>query len=149
MCCCYCKSRFSKFPLISGVTKTLFNMVKKFEVNRTISKFSIICSLETFINQRDQTFLARSIRARITREKFLHVQKNVNIHTVKSVKSIRNILCRRQNCINLEYHVRRYDTETIENLVTPQLIIIHGARAAKKRMFPPNSFPGGRMSYVI
>ena len=93
MCCCYCKSRFSKFPLISGVTKTLFNMVKKFEVNRTISKFSIICSLETFINQRDQTFLARSIRARITREKFLHVQKNVNIHTVKSVKSIRNILC--------------------------------------------------------
>ena len=93
MCCCYCKSRFSKFPLISGVTKTLFNMVKKFEVNRTISKFSIICSLETFINQRDQTFLARSIRARITREKFLHVQKNVNIHTVTSVKSIRNILC--------------------------------------------------------
>ena len=93
MCCCYCKSRFSKFPLISGVTKTLSNMVKKFEVNRTISKFSIICSLETFINQRDQTFLARSIRARITREKFLHVQKNVNIHTVKSVKSIRNILC--------------------------------------------------------
>ena len=92
MCCCYCKSRFSKFPLISGVTKTLSNMVKKFEVNRTISKFSIICSLETFINQRDQTFLARSIRARITREKFLHVQKNVNIHTVKSVKSIRNIL---------------------------------------------------------
>ena len=97
MCCCYCKSRFSKFPLISGVTKTLSNMVKKFEVNRTISKFSIICSLETFINQRDQTFLARSIRARITREKFLHVQKNVNIHTVKSVKSIRNILCLRQN----------------------------------------------------
>ena len=93
MCCCYCKSRFSKFPLISGVTKTLSNMVKKFEVNRTISKFSIICSLETFINQRDQTFLARSIRARITREKFLHVQKNVNIRTVKSVKSIRNILC--------------------------------------------------------
>ena len=92
MCCCYCKSRFSKFPLISGVTKTLFNMVKKFEVNRTILKFSIICSLETYINQRDQTFLARSIRARITREKFLHVQRNVNIHTVKSVKSIRNIL---------------------------------------------------------
>ena len=93
MCCCYCKSRFSKFPLMSGVTKTLSNMVKNLEVNRTISKFSIICSLETFINQRDQTFLARSIRARITREKFLHVQKNVNIHTVKSVKSIRNILC--------------------------------------------------------
>ena len=78
---------------MSGVTKTLSNMVKKFEVNRTKSKFSIICSLETFINQRDRTFLARSIRARITREKFLHVQKNVNIHTVKSVKSIRNILC--------------------------------------------------------
>ena len=102
MCCCYCKSRFSKFPLISGVTKTLFNMVKKFEVNRTISKFSIICSLETFINQRDQTFLARSIRARITREKFLHVQKNVNIHTVKSVKSIRNILCLLKIRLNLE-----------------------------------------------
>ena len=93
MCCCYCESRFSKFPLMSGVTKTLSNMVKKFEVNQTISNFSIICSLETFINQRDRTFLARSIRARITREKFLHVQKNVNIHTVKSVKSIRNILC--------------------------------------------------------
>ena len=105
MCCCYCKSRFSKFPLISGVTKTLSNMVKKFEVNRTISKFPIICSLETFINQRDQTFLARSIRARITREKFLHVQKNVNIHTVKSVKSIRNILLTTL-LLWLEFHYR-------------------------------------------
>ena len=107
MCCCYCKSRFSKFPLISGVTKTLSNMVKKFEVNRTISKFSIICSLETFINQRDQTFLARSIRARITREKFLHVQKNVNIHTVKSVKSIRNILCKSKTSTRYTGLVRR------------------------------------------
>ena len=106
MCCCYCKSRFSKFPLISGVTKTLFNMVKKFEVNRTILKFSIICSLETYINQRDQTFLARSIRARITREKFLHVQKNVNIHTVKSVKSIRNILWHGQTTANLSFVAR-------------------------------------------
>ena len=60
---------------MSGVTKTLSNMVKKFEVNRTISKFLIICSLETLINPQNRTFLARSIRARITREKVVHVQK--------------------------------------------------------------------------
>ena len=67
-------------------------IVQKFEINRTIFHFSIICSLETFTNQRDRTFLARPICGRNTRENFYTCIQNVNIHTVKSVKSIRNIL---------------------------------------------------------
>ena len=67
-------------------------IVQKFEINRTTFHFSIICSLETFTNQRDRTFLARPICGRNTRENVYTCIQNVNIHTVKSVKSIRNIL---------------------------------------------------------